>query len=334
MIVNHCLTICHAASVLSEADAGGMVGAMETKLDNKLIVVAGGAGKLGRLLVDALLANPSTRVRVLVRDPSRPDVASLAGDRVELVAFDALGASDAERAAAVRGAYAVVSTLQGGPDVIVDGQLALLRAAKAAGARRFIPSDYSYNIFDLPEGVNVNSDWRRALSRAAATEVTGSFEVVHVLQGIFADRGVLGFLGLLDESSAVVRYWGDGTTPIDWTTWEDTARFVAAAALDERPLPAHLFVAGDRMDVLAFARAWEAGHGRAVTLERLGSLDDLAAETQRRLAAAPHDMFAWLPLMYARGVFGGQALLGELHNGLFPEIRPETVAQAVARGAI
>ena len=303
-------------------------------MNTKLVVVAGGTGKLGRLVVNALLEHPSVRVRVLARDPGKADVASMAGDRVELVAFDAVTADDAARARAVRGAFAVVSTLQGGPDIIVDAQLALLRAAKAEGARRFIPSDYSYNLFTLPEGINVNSDWRRTLAEQAKTERTASFEVVQVLQGIFTARDVVAFLGLLDAEKGVVRYWGDGKTPIDWTTYEDTARFTAAAALDDRPVPEHLFVAGDRMDVFSFARTWEEGHGRTLTLERLGSLDDLEAETRRRLAAEPANMYAWLPLMYARGVFGGQALLGAMHNARYPQIEAESVAAAVARGAV
>jgi nucleoside-diphosphate-sugar epimerase len=303
-------------------------------MHEKLIVVAGAAGKLGRLVIRSLLEHPHARVRALVRDASKPDLAPLAGDRVELVSFDAVLATEAERAEAVRGAWAVISTLQGGPDVIIDAQLALLRAAKAAGARRFLPSDYSYDMFALPEGVNVSSDWRRTLGELARRETSPSFEVVHVLQGMFADRFVLGFLGLLDGEQGVVRYWGDGATPIDWTTWEDTARFTAAAALDDREVPERLFVSGDRMDVLAFARAWGAAHGREVTTLRLGSLEELAAETQRRMAAEPRNMHAWLPLMYARGVFGGQALLGPTHNARYPEVHAESVAQALARGAL
>ncbi|MBN8610244.1 MAG: NmrA family NAD(P)-binding protein [Deltaproteobacteria bacterium] len=302
--------------------------------DETLIVVVGGAGKLGRLIVESVLEQRGARVRVLVRDPSKPEVAALAGDRVELVAFDAVSATDAERAQAVRGAFAVVSALQGGPDVIIDAQLALARAAKAAGARRFLPSDYSFDFFTLPAGINVNSDWRRTFAERAAELVSPSFEVVHVLQGIFADRYVLGFLGLLDAEHGVLRYWGDGTTPIDWTTWEDTARFAAAAALDESSVPARLHVSGDRMDALTFADTWERVHGRTLTRERLGSLEDLERETQRRLAAEPSNLYAWLPLMYARGVFGGEALLGPTHNARYPAIQAETVAQAMARGAV
>jgi len=330
MIVKNYLTNRPAVRALSEAMGTRIFGGM----NQKLIVVAGAAGKLGRLVIDAVLADPSARVRALVRDPKKPEAAALARDRVELFELDVVEADPAARAAAVAGAWSVVSTLQGGPDVIVDAQLALLHAAKAAGARRFVPSDYSYNIFGLPEGINVNSDWRRTFAERAKVEVTPSFEVVHVMQGIFADAYVLGFLGMLDGEKAVIRYWGDGKTPIDWTTWEDTARFTAAAALDERSVPAHLFVSGDRMDVLTFSKTWETVHGRKVTLERLGSVDDLAAETRRRLQAEPGNMYAWLPLMYARGVYGGQALLGPTENGRYPTIAAETVTQAMKRGAL
>jgi nucleoside-diphosphate-sugar epimerase len=300
-------------------------------MSEPLVVVVGAAGKLGRLVIQALLQR-GARVRALVRDPAKPEAKALASDRVELVAFDATAATDAQRAAAVQGSYAVVSTLQGGPDVIVDAQLALLRAAKAAGARRFIPSDFSYNVMTLPEGININSDWRRALAHKAHAEITSSFEVVHVFQGIFTDKYVLGFLGMFDGTT--LRYWGDGTTPIDWTTWEDTAAFTAAAALDTRPVPEHLFVRGDRLDVHGFIRAWESAHGKKLAALNLGSYDDLVAETRRRLAAEPQNMFAWLPLMYAQGMAGGKALLGDLHNDRYPDIKPSTVAQAIAKGAV
>lgn len=301
---------------------------------DKLVVVAGATGKLGRLVVEELLARPGVRVRALVRDLGKPEARALAERGAETLAIDVAAATDEQRRAAVEGAFAVVSAVQGGPDVIVDAQLALLRAAKAAGARRFLPSDYSYDMFGLPAGVNVNTDWRRTLAERAEGEASEAFEVVHLMQGIFADRFVLGFLGLFDAERRVVRYWGDGTTPIDWTTWEDTARFIAAAALDDRPVPSRLYVAGDRMDVHAFASAWQAERGQPLALERLGSLDDLRNELQRRLAAEPRNMLAWLPLMYARGVFEGQAVHPTRHNDRWPEIQPQTVADAIAGGAL
>ncbi len=303
-------------------------------MNEKLIVVVGAAGRLGRLIVQALLSDRSVRVRALVRDPKKPEAASLADERVELRAFDAATATDAERDLAVKGAYTIVSTLQGGPEIIIDAQLALARAAMRGGVRRFIASAFSYDLFAMAPGVNVNTDWRRTFAERAKAEVGDSVEVVHVMQGIFTDKFVLGFLGLLDASKGVLRYWGDGETPIDWTSWEDTARFTAAAALDERAVPERFYVAGDKMDVRTFAATFAAVRGTTLSLESLGSIDELRAETERRLAAEPHNMYAWLPLMYARGVFEGHALLGPTLNARYPEIQAETVAQCIARGAV
>jgi nucleoside-diphosphate-sugar epimerase len=300
----------------------------------KKIVVAGATGKLGRLMIESLFTYPGVQVRALVRDAKKAEALALKALGAELFELNLASSTEEQKRQAVEGAFAVISTIQGGPDVIIEAQLSLLKAAKAAGAKRFIPSDYSYNIFSLPEGINVNSDWRRGLSALADKERSESFEVVHVMQGIFTDKYVLGFLGLFDEQRRVLRYWGDGKTPIDWTTWEDTARFTVAAALDDGKMPTHLFVAGDRMDVLTFAKTWEGIKGERLTLERLGSLEELGAELQKRLAQDPQNMYAWLPLMYARGVFEGQALLGELQNKRFPTIKPETVSQAITRGAV
>ncbi|MCU0616768.1 MAG: NAD(P)H-binding protein, partial [Gemmatimonadaceae bacterium] len=80
----------------------------------KLIVVAGATGRLGQLTITALLAHPDVRIRALVRDPASPSAASLHG-RTEVMRFDAESADAAACAAATAGAFAVVSTLQGGP---------------------------------------------------------------------------------------------------------------------------------------------------------------------------------------------------------------------------
>jgi hypothetical protein len=61
---------------------GVALGAMMEVMNTKLIVVVGGAGNPGRLLLRSLSSQPEVRVAVLSRDPHKPDVAALAGDRV------------------------------------------------------------------------------------------------------------------------------------------------------------------------------------------------------------------------------------------------------------
>jgi hypothetical protein len=53
---------------------------------------------------------------------------------------------------AVKGVDTIVSCVQGGPDVIVEGQTNLLKVAVEAGVKRFYPSDYSYYFVNTPDG--------------------------------------------------------------------------------------------------------------------------------------------------------------------------------------
>jgi nucleoside-diphosphate-sugar epimerase len=299
------------------------------RMKTKMVVVAGATGKLGQLVVDNLLAKGAS-VRALVRDKTKPEALALVNRGVE-VHEAGLNAPKALHAA-LEGAYALVSTLQGGPDVIVQGQLQLLEAAKAHSVRRMIPSDYSFNFFTLPEGVNINSDWRRAFA-LRAREVRGSVEVVHIMQGMFADATVLGFLGLFERDSHTVRYWGDGATTLDWTTWEDTAKYIAAAALDDALVPEQLCVAGDQISLLEFAELLEKHSGTPTVRKNLGTLEALKHGILARRGREPENVYAWLPLMYAEGMFGGKASLGPLANGRYPEIKPESVRDTIARGA-
>ena len=102
-----------------------------------MILVAGGTGRLGRLVVDQLLAR-GERVRVLTRDRSR--MRSFASGRIEVVEGDVRIARDTS--AAARGATLVVSAVQGfaGPGNVTpasvdrDGNYNLVEAATAAGA--------------------------------------------------------------------------------------------------------------------------------------------------------------------------------------------------------
>jgi len=111
----------------------------------KTILLAGATGNLGGQIARALLSK-GAKLRLLVRPGSRAKLAADVAEASEIVENEA-GAFD--------GVYTVVSAVQGGPETIVDAQLNLLRAARAAGVRRFIPSDYSLNLFGLAEGENV-----------------------------------------------------------------------------------------------------------------------------------------------------------------------------------
>lgn len=228
------------------------------------------------------------------------------------------------------GATAVVSAIQGGPEVIVDRQLDMLRAARAAGVRRFFPSDYSLNFFGLAEGENINSDWRREFARRADQE-RGPVEVIHVLQGCFLDEGVLlGFLKVIDLETRTAHFWGDGNEKMQLTTYADTAAYVAEAALTGDGLPERLFVAGDMVSFHELVADVAASLDQTITAISKGSLADLDAEIATRMADRPADIPHWLPLMYWRAMLNGKGKPGPLANDRFASIEPMTARQYFA----
>lgn len=300
-------------------------------MSKQTIAMVGGGGRLGALIGHAVLDEPDTQLRLLVRPGSRDKVAELERRGAKVVE-GALGAGDAAALASLcEGASTLVSAVQGGPDVIIEGQAELLRAAREAGVGRFVPSDYSLDLFEVKPGRIPTSEMRRQFALIADSE-RGDVEVVHVLNGIFLDREVLfGFLRVIDLEAGTAYVWGDGDQPMDWTTYADTARYTAKVAVDPQPVPRVFSVAGDVVDFHGLVRAYESASGKTLRVERLGSLADLDARIDALQRADPADVYAYLPLMYYRSVLDGEGKLTDLMNDRYPAIRPTTVREYVER---
>jgi len=299
-------------------------------MSKKTIALVGGTGRLGILIANALLEKADVQVRLLVRAGSRSKVAELEKRGAHIVG-GSLGPEDgAALAALCNGAFAVVSAVQGGPDVIVEGQRRLLRAVRDAGVRRFVPSDYSLDLFKVKPGNITTSEMRRQFALIEESE-RGNVEVVHVLNGAFLDRGVLGFIRVIDVEKQTACVWGDGKQPMDWTTYEDTARYTAEAAVDDQPLPRKFSVAGNVVDFAHLVQEYEAGSGKKLKVERLGSIEDLSTRIAELQKANPQNLFAYLPLMYLRSMLTGEGKLDALMNDRYPSIRPTTVREYVAK---
>lgn len=295
---------------------------VETKRrdSEKTVLLVGATGGLGGLIARALL-DKGVKCRLLVRPGSRSKLAADVASRSEVVE---------DEADAFDGVYSVVSAVQGGPETIVDAQLGWLRTARAAGVRRFIPSDYSLNLFGLAEGENVNSDWRRDFARRA-DEDSGPVEVVHVLNGCFLDRDVLfGFLGAFDLEKGEAYLWGDGNERMDFTTYADTAAYTAEVAVDDSTLPEEFFVAGESLTFHELVDETAAGLEQPITVKKLGTLAGLDAEIDERLRAEPDNTFSWLPLMYWRAMLNGKGKLGSPMNARYPAVRPTSVRKYAA----
>ena len=296
---------------------------------SQTVLLAGTTGMLGGNIAKELLALPGVRVRLLPRPGTMDDAEKRKGIAPLLDA----GAESAEGDLndppsldkATEGVDVVVCAVQGGPDVIIDGQVALAKAAKANGVKRILPSDFALDLFKATPGEHMMFDLRRRADEAIAA--TG-LEAVHILNGGFMTLFVPGN-GTLG-TDGVVTYWGDGTEPIEVTSVADTARMTARVALDET-VPAGKFAfAGDRLSILDATAVVEKQTGKTFERKSLGDERQLRA-AQAEAAKDKANPFPAVMMAYQLYMLNGQTALTDLQNDRYPDLKLETFADFAAR---
>ena len=293
------------------------------------VLLAGATGMLGSQIARYLLDHPEARVRLMVRGGAaaagkRATLNPLLARGAEIIEGDLADRTSLDRA--TQGVDVIVSAVQGGPDVIVDGQVALAQAGRRNGVRRILPSDYALDLFKATPGENMMFDLRRTADEAIAA--TG-IEHVHVLQGAFMALFGPG-MGTFDYEAGTVMFWGDGTQPIEVTSVEDTARMVARVALDRTVQSGKFAFAGDRISILGAADVVEAQTGCRFERRPLGSEADLRAA----MAEAHKDTsnpFKAVMLAYQLYMLTGQTALSGLQNDRYPDLRLESFATFAAQ---
>lgn len=257
-------------------------------------LIAGAAGDLGHRIIDALLrTRPAREIRAGVRGGSAGKHGNRArgwiANGVTVVNMDLDDPLSLKHACA--GVGTVISAVQGGPETIIDGQPRLLEAALAAGVGRFVPSDFSENLFSIPEGINPYLDMRRTFARKVALSGIG---YTHILNGGFMEA-VFSNPGLIDAEAGTITYWGDDEVPLDFTSMKDVAAWTVAAVEDPAAVSRMVSVAGDSRTIAQIAGDYAAATGKELHRVRRGSIADGYAELRRMAKAGAHPM-AMLPL--------------------------------------
>ncbi|MDQ2802244.1 MAG: NmrA family NAD(P)-binding protein [Pseudomonadota bacterium] len=296
------------------------------------ILLAGATGMFGSQIARHLLDRPDARVRLLLppsKNADKTDALNPLLDRgAEVIEGDLADRASLDRA--TQGVDVIVSAVQGGPDVIIDGQVALAEAGKRNGVRRILPSDFALDVFKATPGEHMMFDLRRDAD--AAISALG-IEHVHVLQGAFMEMFKPGAGVIGDGRSAadgIVRFWGDGTQAIEVTSVEDTARMVARVALDRSVASGKFAFAGDKVSILDATKVIEARTGRRFERRSNGSEADLRA-AMAEAAKDTSDPFKAAMLAYQLYMLTGQTALSGLQNDRYPDLKLESFAQFAAR---
>lgn len=242
------------------------------------VAVAGGAGHTGRHIVDAIVATKKHDVIVLSRS-SKPDLEARA---VTVIPVDY--SSPASLEAALQGVLTVISVVADiDLDAWIGSQLALLAAAKKAGAVRFTPCEYAVKA--IPN--DPIESYGRKLEVENAVRESG-LEYTLYETGIFMNYLAVGTPGLggghpfrfiMDVENCSVTIPGDGSAPLVMTRMEDVGAFVAAS-LDLDKWPRVSRMAGDRKtyhEILAIAEPLR-GKKFDVTYISMETLDEHVAQ--------------------------------------------------------
>ena len=192
------------------------------------VLIAGGTGRLGTLVVNALAAR-GVEVRVMTRDPKR--AAHLAGERIEVVTGDVRDPVGTMTAA--EGVDTVVSAVhgfagQGGVSpttVDRDGNTHLIKAAQAAGAELVLMSivgaapDSPFELFRM--------------KYAAETSLAASAVPSTVVRSTAFLELWIDLLANTAGRSNRPLVFGRGQNPINFVSVRDVAALVERVALDQ-----------------------------------------------------------------------------------------------------
>ncbi|MEJ7746575.1 MAG: NmrA family NAD(P)-binding protein [Luteimonas sp.] len=287
------------------------------------ILLVGATGMFGSHIARHLLDRPDARLRLLLRSGDRASkidaLKPLLKRGAEVVEGDLADHASLDRA--TQGVDVIVSAVQGGPDVMIDGQVALAEAGKRNGVRRILPSDYAVDLFKATPGEHSMFDMR---AQADARIKTIGLEQVNVLQGAFMNMFMPG-AGAVDLDKGTIGFFGDGNQIVELTSVEDTARMVARVALDRDVKPGKFAFAGDRITFRQAGEIVAARTGRPLKPVSFGSEADL------RAAMAAADPQKKVMLAYLLYMTNGQTALTDLQNARYPDMRFESFADFAAR---
>jgi uncharacterized protein YbjT (DUF2867 family) len=289
------------------------------------ILVAGATGLLGSRIAHHLLEREGATVRLFVRPglegKKRATADELVGRGAEVVEGDLADHASLDRA--TRGVDVIVSAVQGGTDLIIDGQIALAEMGKRNGVRRILPSDFGLDLFKATPGEHPAFN-----ARAAADKVIEGLgiEHIHMLQGAFMSMLQPGS-PLIDYDRGTVTFWGDGKQPIELTTVEDTARMTARVALD-RDVPSGKFAfAGDRLSFQQVADIAQTQTGKTFARHSLGNEQQLRSKMKEVAASNPGEA---IMLAYQLYMLNGQTSLDDLQSDRYPDLRLQNYTSLLA----
>ncbi|KUL86923.1 hypothetical protein ZTR_05278 [Talaromyces verruculosus] len=270
-----------------------------------LVLIAGLTGNLGSKMIESF-TNRGHQVRGLGRSPSKlsTEHRQILEKFVEISSsYDVDGIEKA-----CQGVDAIVCAYQGHPELVVEGQLVLLRAAERAGVKRFVSNSWNCDWRDLSLGMQETYDPMLIFHHYA--QLTSSIKPVVIFTGVLAEvlfsvPGHGSFTpdnkGVWDPIDKRMDYYGTGEEIWYWTTERDAAEFTAEILqLEESVHGGFWNVYSGAHSLLSIARTYEKVKGTKVSVEWKGTVQDLRrnALEARSKVTKPYQFYEYCGFFY------------------------------------
>lgn len=269
-----------------------------------LVLIAGVTGNLGSHMIDSF-TDRGHQVRGLGRKPSK-----LSSDRSQkLESFIEVTSTchlqGIEKAC--ENVDAVVCAYQGHPELVIEGQLVLLRAAERAGIQRFVANTWNCDWRNMSIGMQESYDPILMFQHLA--KLTSTTKPIYIFTGVLAEVlfSVPGYgsfsphnKGVWDPIAKRMEYYGTGEEIWYWTAERDAAEFTAEILqLEENSQGGYCNVYSGAQSLVDIAKTYERVRGQ-VSIERKGTVEDLRVRAleARSKATKLYEYFYYCGLFY------------------------------------
>lgn len=303
-----------------------------------LVLVAGATGNIGQHLIDSLTKR-GHQVRALARNSSK-----IPSERLEKLEAFVCSESYYDINAldhACAGVDAVISAYAGIPELQLEAQLLLLRAAERAHVARFIAASWNYDWRDMPLGMQESYDPYISFRRHA--DISSSIRPIYIFSGVLAE--VLFSIpchgdfspknhGVWDPESKTMEIFGTGQELWHWTTEKDAAEFAAEIIQRDDASQGGFWTLCSGVNTLPeIARAYERVKGSEVHIQYKGSVSDLRRNAlEARKQGCPKKYWDYIGWFYQLYTVDGTWTLKDLQNDIIDV--PTTSLEAFLRDSL
>eukprot|EP00276_Gloeochaete_wittrockiana_P004876 CAMPEP_0184645436 /NCGR_PEP_ID=MMETSP0308-20130426/1905_1 /TAXON_ID=38269 /ORGANISM="Gloeochaete witrockiana, Strain SAG 46.84" /LENGTH=317 /DNA_ID=CAMNT_0027074419 /DNA_START=94 /DNA_END=1047 /DNA_ORIENTATION=+ len=295
----------------------------------KIVAIAGATGGVGEKIATAILKSKLFEVKILVRAASvtgekKKQVDDLVKLGAKLVTFATESLEEAVKC--LTGVEVVVSALSG---TGLGYQPTLIQAAKTAGVKLFIPSDYGIDIYSPDtmakiKGTMVEGFFAPKLAAIETLKKVG-LDYTIVLNGFFTDTTFFDWIGFDALGSGKVLIAGDGKSKISFTSRDDVAKYIVEILKNADKYKNKIVkVSGDHKSYDEVVKTFEDSLGKKLEVT-YKPLPDLKKE----VAALPHP-YANIPLVLQLALAWDICSVDFQNNNKEFAVKPITVKDFVA----